>query len=86
MLDLDHKHPLGTDDDLVDLVGKPHRMAGMADVGEQHPRAGNALKLALEFLDGQRFAGIDRRPAGDVSEAWCHMLPPAISVFNLAGL
>ena len=43
MLDLDHEYSLGADDDLIDLVGKAHGMAGMADIGEQHPRALDAL-------------------------------------------
>ena len=32
MLDLDHEYALGADNDLIDLVGKAHCMAGMADI------------------------------------------------------
>jgi len=86
MLDLDHKDSLWADDDLVDLIGKPRRMAGMADVRQEHPRTRNALKPALDFLDGEFLARIDRHSAGDMSEAGCrHGISPFL-MFVFSGL
>ena len=86
MLDLDHKDSLWADDDLVDFIGKPRRMAGMADIRQQHPRTRNALKPALDLRYGEFLARIDRYSAGDMSEAGCrHGISPFLT-FVFSGL